>query len=66
MTASNWVHLDFEEIVRETDAALLVRFAGGEEWIPLSQVADPDDYSVGDRDGVISVTQWIAEQKGLS
>jgi hypothetical protein len=63
---SNWIHLDFETIVRETDKALLVRFEDGEEsWIPLSQIADSDDYREGDGPGTISVTEWIAEQKDL-
>jgi hypothetical protein len=62
----NWVHLDFDLIARETDKALLVKFTdGNEHWIPLSQIADPRDYAEGDEDGTISVTKWIAEQKGL-
>lgn len=63
---AGWVHLDFEEILRETDKALLVRFEDGEEhWIPLSQIADSDDYSEGDVNGTISITEWIANEKGL-
>ena len=66
MTASNWVHLEFEEIVRGTEKALLVRLAEGEEvWLPLSQIADADDYRAGQKSGTISVTEWIAQQKGL-
>ena len=64
---SQWVTVDFEEIVRETDKALLIRFdSDGEDvWIPLSQMADPDDYRAGDKDGQISVTEWIAKEKNL-
>jgi hypothetical protein len=67
MSRSDYVHLDFEEIVAESQKALLVRFEEGEQplWIPLSQVADSDDYSVGDGPGTISLTAWICEQKEL-
>lgn len=66
MSDSRWVHLDFEEIVRGTDKLLLVRLEGGEEtWLPVSQISDADDYSVGDTDGVISITEWLANQMGL-
>lgn len=67
MSQSHWVHLDFETIVRATDQALLVRLEDGDEvWLPLTQVADPEDYQVGDGPGTISVTEWIAKQKGLT
>lgn len=62
-----WVHLGFELISQETDAAFLVVLEDGEEvWLPKSQISDPEDYAKGDKDGVISVTEWIAEQKGLA
>lgn len=62
----SWVHLHFEKILRETDKALQIRFESGEEhWIPLSQIADADDYSEGDTNGSISITEWIANEKGL-
>lgn len=66
MSASNWVHLDFEKIVRETEKALLVEMPDGEEvWLPLSQIADQDDYHVGDGPGTISITEWLAREKGF-
>jgi hypothetical protein len=65
MGSSNYVHFDFEKIIRETDKALLVRFDGGEEvWVPLSQVADAEDYRAGDEDGEISLTEWFVRQQG--
>jgi hypothetical protein len=64
---SNYVHLDVDEIVAETDKALLLRLQDGEEvWIPLSQIANSDDYNVGDSNCTVSVTLWIAEQRGLA
>lgn len=66
MVASNWVHLDFGKILRVTDRALLVRLEDGEEdWFPLSQIADSGDYKAGDTKGTISITEWLAKEKGL-
>lgn len=66
MGASNWVHLDVEEIVRETDKAFLVRLEDGEEvWLPKGQVADADDYKEGDTNCTLSISEWIAGEKGL-
>jgi hypothetical protein len=67
MSASSWVHLVVEEVVRETEKALLLRLAedGREIWVPLSQIADNELYFEGDRNCYISVTQWFAEKEGL-
>ncbi len=67
MSDSNWVHLDVEMILAETDNAFLVTLNDflGEFWIPKSQISDPEDYTKGDVDCTISVTKWIAEQKGI-
>jgi len=63
----SWVHLDVEEIVHETDRALLLRLAGGEEvWVPRSQVADHEDYQTGDVDCTVSVSEWFASKEGLA
>ncbi len=67
MSASNWIHLEVKLIVRETPAAFLLRLDDDEEyWIPKSQVSDPEDYEEGDADCSMSVTEWIAEQKGIA
>ena len=52
-------------VKHETDAALLVETADGEEvWLPLSQVE-----AVHNRDApgaaAVEVARWIAERKGL-
>lgn len=66
MAFSNYVHLDVAKIKRETDAAFRLRLEDGTEyWIPKSQIADPDDYKEGDENCTVSVTEWIAEQKGI-
>ena len=64
MGASGWVHIDVERIMRETDAAFLVRLThewGGDQiWLPKSQVSDGGNYSEGDVDLTMSITEWIA------
>jgi hypothetical protein len=64
--AGNWVHLDVEEVVAESENAFLLRIDGEEVWIPKSQIADADSYSRGDVDATVSISAWIAEKKGLA
>lgn len=66
VSASNLVYLDVDEIKRETNKAFLLVIDGEEHWIPKSQIADPDEYEVGDKNLTVSVSEWIAEQKELS
>lgn len=64
MSASNWVHID-GKIEAETDKAFLIDFGDqGKHWIPITQIADANDYKVGDA-GTISISEWIADQKEL-
>ena len=65
MAESRYVHLDVEKIVKVTDKAMLLRLEDSEVWVPLSQVADADDYEEGDEDCCVSVTEWFAEKEGL-
>ena len=67
MGSSNYVHVDVDEIVRVTDKALLVRIDDEQIWLPLSQIADAGDYDfqAGDQELSLSVTEWIAREKGL-
>ena len=65
MRASNWVHLEVEEILKETPKAFYLFIDGEGYWIPKSQIADPENYSEGDVNATVSVTEWIADEKGL-
>ncbi len=65
MSASRYIHVAVEEIRAVTDKALLCLIEGQEYWLPLSQVADAEDYEKGDKDLTLSITEWIADQKGL-
>ncbi|MBA4187566.1 MAG: hypothetical protein C0467_06060 [Planctomycetaceae bacterium] len=65
MSQSGYVHLEDCNIVRETSAAVWVEHDGLRHWIPKSQIANPGDYSEGDEGVTVSITEWIAEQKGI-
>jgi hypothetical protein len=65
MSASSWVHIDVEEIIKETDGAFLILVDGCQIWLPKSTVADAGDYSEGDCDCGMSITERIAREKGL-
>lgn len=65
MSASNHVHLEVDEILRETDKAFLVYLDGEETWIPKSVIADADDYEVGDSEVTLSIAEWFASKEGL-
>lgn len=65
LSASNYVHLDDITIKRVTDKAMLIEWEEEEFWLPLSQVADADDYEAGDQHCNISITEWIAKEKGI-
>lgn len=66
MGASNYVYLEDCEVIAITRYALLILYDGEQYWIPTSQIADPETYSKGDSGITIPITQWIAEQKGMS
>jgi hypothetical protein len=65
MGASNWVDIEVELIKKMTDKAMLCVIGDEEVWLPFSQVAHDEDYEEGDENLTLSITEWIAEQKGL-
>lgn len=65
---SRYIEIMIVEILQETDKALLCVIEGRDEtgdWIPLSQIEDPDDYKVGEKDVEMRITRWFAGQKGI-
>lgn len=63
---SEWVHVEVAVIRKETDKAFNVQLENGQIlWLPKSQVSDADDYEAGDRNVTISITEWIANEKGI-
>jgi hypothetical protein len=65
MSASGYVHLEDCNIKAVTANAVLVEWDGDDYWFPASQVADPDVFEKGDEGVTVSVTEWIANQKGI-
>lgn len=60
---SRYVEIEYESFLRETPAAALFVIDGDEVWIPFSQIEDGQE--LVEEGGVLSVTQWICEQKEL-
>jgi hypothetical protein len=62
-----WICVDFDRVKAITERAILFVVDGEDTWIPISQISseDVDQYEVGDVDGPVSITDWIASQKGL-
>jgi hypothetical protein len=50
----------------ETDKALLVVIEGDEVWMPKSQIAEHSEVQHEGDSGTITVTLWIATEKGLA
>ena len=69
-SSSRWVHLDVTEILSETDKAFLVVLEGKEDtdaiWLPKSQISEAEKYRALDCNVTLSVTEWIAREKGLN
>lgn len=68
MSHSGYVTLDNCRVMRETDNAFLIHIDEvGQHWIPKSQISpeDVDSCVVGETGLSISITEWIADQKGI-
>ena len=65
MANGQYIHIHVDEVLRDTEKAMLVRIGDEELWLPFSQIADDCDPRVGDVDLTISVTEWIAKKNGL-
>jgi hypothetical protein len=65
VSQSDYVHLEDCNIVAETDAAILIEYEGDRHWFPRSHVADADDCKPGEKGRTVSVSGWIARQKGI-
>ena len=66
MSASGYVHVQVDRIANETLKAFLCVIDGEEVWLPKSQVADAEDYERGDTEVELSITEYIAKEKGLA
>ena len=67
---SEWYNLDYASIEQETEKAFKIVTEDGDiVWVPKSQISPEDlrrnNYQVGDTDGSMAITQWLAQEKGL-
>jgi len=62
MREIEYVEIDFDEILNETDLAVLIRagedFEDDVYWIPKSQIQEINKKSM-------TIPEWLAEVKGL-
>lgn len=67
MGQSNYVHLEGCDILAVTEKAVLIKFDDEQYWIPVSQLAEREDHphDAGDKDVTVSITEWIANEKGI-
>lgn len=56
---------EFVKCLRETPKAILVDVGGEELWFPKSQLSEDNEVSEEGDEGVLIISQWIAEQKDL-
>jgi hypothetical protein len=57
--------IDDVTILRTTDMALLCEIDGSEYWIPQSQIDDDSEVWEEGDEGMLVISKWIADQKGL-
>jgi len=62
----NTVRIDDVTCKRSTAKAILVEIDGDEYWIPQSQIDDDSEVWQEGDEGVLVITEWIAEQKGIA
>lgn len=61
------VRFEIESVEVETERAILVEIEGEKVWVPKSQIHDDSEvYSKRSGGGVLIVSRWWAEQKGLA
>ncbi len=65
MSQSNWVHLEGCNIIKVTEKAVLLEWDDEQHWVPTSQISDAETLEAGDQGVTVSVTEWIAQQRGL-
>lgn len=61
-----WVKVEYDDIIKATDKAVLVLIDDEEIWMPSSQIDADYSKNVGLGAGSMYVTEWIANEKGLS
>ena len=60
------VEIVVDEVIAETVDAVRVQLEDREEWIPKSQISDNSEVYAKGHSGVLTISPWIAKQKGLA
>jgi hypothetical protein len=66
---ANYVTIEIDEVIRETEKAFLFRIPMGsevwEKWIPKSCIEDPDALVEGSGSAEVNVAEWFAREEDL-
>lgn len=67
MSLSRAACVEFEDVIvlEERDEALKVQIDGQEVWLPKSQIHSDSEVYKADTEGMLIISEWIAEQKEL-
>lgn len=66
MVPAGYIAVEFEQILQRSEKALRIQFMDGQtEWVPLTQIHNPEKFRLMDHDGMIFLTKWIAERLRL-
>ena len=57
---TRFINVTYEEIVRETEKAILFKINDEEVWLPKSQIEVSEE-----GDNVVEVPEWLAEKNNL-
>jgi len=61
---SEYVEVQYEQVIRKTDAAVLVLIDGEDVWLPWTQIEDNGE-DLGEGAGVLYLKRWLAQKKDI-
>jgi len=59
------VEIEVDDVIVETDKAILCLVGKKEVWIPKSQIDDSSDVQGKGECGTLVIPEWLANEKGL-
>ncbi len=60
----NFVSLDYDRVVHQTEKAVLLQFGDRQQWVPLSLIEE-EFLPLDTNGGEVSLPMWLVEQEGL-
>ncbi len=64
MTEYEYISLDYDRVLHQTDMAVCLDFGDLEQWIPLSLI-DPEFLPLDENGGEVAVAHWFVQKEGL-